>query len=208
LTIQHENPDAIAPGNPFVVPPLRTKRLLIRELTEADLQHCNDLFVDIAWNDPALAPEEELSQRLAWLSWTIGGYRQLARLYQPPLGERAITDGATGEFLGLVGYAPSFEPFERLATFGESPMAGRTMELGLFWAVRTSAQRNGYATEAALALIKYAFRTLAVGRIIATTEHENLASIEVMRRLGMQIDRYPLVHPGLQVVGILRAPPS
>ena len=69
------------------------------------------------------------------------------------------------------------------------------MELGLFWAVHSNAQGNGYATEVASALIEHAFRTMAVDRIIATTEHENLASIQVMRRLGMQIDRYAGVHP-------------
>lgn len=208
LTTQHETAAAIASGNPFFVPPLKTQRLLIRELEAADLQNCQALFVDIGWNDPTLTPEEDLAQRRDWLGWTISGYRQFARLYQPPLGERAITERATGEFLGLVGYVPSFEPFERLASFGANPSAGRTMELGLFWAVRTKAQGQGYATEAASALIANAFETMAVARIIATTEHENQPSIQVMRRLGMQINRYAGAHPGLQTVGVLKAPPS
>lgn len=208
LTTQQETAGAIAPANPFIVPPLKTERLLIRELEAADLDDCQALFVDIAWTDPALTPEEDLAERRAWLGWSIAGYRQFARLYQPPLGERAITDGATGEFLGLVGYVPSFAPFERLASLGENPSAGSTMELGLFWALRTSAQGLGYASEAAGALIARAFQTMAVERIIATTEHENLASIAVMRRLGMRIDRYAGDHPGLQVVGVLRAPAS
>ncbi len=207
-TQQQETAGAIASANPFAVPPLKTERLLIRELAASDLDDCQALYVDIAWTDPALTPEEDLAERRAWLAWTIGGYRQFARLYQPPLGERAIIDRATGQFLGLVGYVPSFEPFERLASFGENEGAGRTMELGLFWAMRTSAQGQGYATEAAGALIAHAFGAMAVGRIIATTEHENLASIAVMRRLGMRIDSYAGVHPGLQVVGVLRAPAS
>jgi RimJ/RimL family protein N-acetyltransferase len=208
LTSHPEPQDARASSNPFFVPPLRTERLLIRELEETDLNSCVDLFVDIAWNNPELTPEEDSAQRLGWLRWTIGGYRQFAQLYQPPLGERAIIHASTGEFLGLVGYVPSFEPFERLAAFGDNAKAGRTMELGLFWALHTKAQGKGYATEAAAALVEHAFTTLAVDRIIATTEHDNLASVEVMRRLGMQIEKYTKVHPGLQVVGLLTAPAS
>lgn len=208
LTTQQDTAGATASGNPFLVPPLKTERLLIRDLQAGDLDDCQALFVDIAWTDPALTPEEDLAERRAWLTWSIDGYRQFARLYQPPLGERAIIERATGEFLGLVGYVPSFAPLERLASFGENPGAGRTMELGLFWALATSAQGRGYASEAAGALIAHAFGAMAVERIIATTEHENLASIAVMRRLGMQIDSYAGVHPGLQVVGVLRAPAS
>lgn len=195
----------VAADNPFVVPLLRTQRLLVRELEPSDLDACVALYADIGWNDPALSAEQDRVERSAWLRWTMDGYRQFARLYQPPLGERAIADADTGAFLGLVGYVPSFEPFERLTGLGERPAAGRSMELGLFWALSPSAQGRGYAAEAASALIGHAFRAMAADRIIATTSHDNLASIAVMRRLGMTIETYAGEHPGLQVVGMLKA---
>ena len=66
---------------------------------------------------------------------------------------------------------------------------------------------QGYATEAAQALIDFAFQQLRVKRLIATTEYDNAASIGVMRKLGMTIAQNPLPDPPwLQVVGILDHP--
>jgi RimJ/RimL family protein N-acetyltransferase len=187
------------------MPVLITPRLRIRPLELNDLQSCCDLFASIGWNDPTLGAEELVARRHSWLTWTIAGYRELERLYQPPLGERAIVSRSDDRFIGLVGYVPSFEPFKRLKSFGENSQAGRSMELGLFWALRKDAHGHGFATEAATALVTYAFTAMAVDRIIATTKHDNLASIAVMRRLKMSIDVYGLPHPGLQIVGTLRA---
>ncbi|MGH2520966.1 MAG: GNAT family N-acetyltransferase, partial [Anaerolineales bacterium] len=62
----------------------------------------------------------------------------------------------------------------------------------------------GYATEAARALIGYAFRELNLRRIVATTDYTNEASIAVMRRLGMRIEKNPYPEPEwFQVVGVL-----
>src|SRR5260370_1314078 len=63
---------------------------------------------------------------------------------------------------------------------------------------------QGYATEAAQALINYAFTQLHLKRIVATTTYENEASIGVMRKVGMRIEKNPSPDPsGFQAVGIL-----
>jgi hypothetical protein len=49
------------------------------------------------------------------------------------------------------------------------------------------------------------FTAMATDRIIATTQHENPASIAVMLRLKTNIDVYGLPHLGLQIVGRSRA---
>jgi RimJ/RimL family protein N-acetyltransferase len=78
---------------------------------------------------------------------------------------------------------------------------------GLYWAVAPSQQRRGYATEAGRALIDHAFGRLKLDRIVATTTYDNVASIGVMQKLGMQIDRNPYPDPPwLQVVGVLSHP--
>jgi len=188
--------------NPFAVPVLTTGRLQIRRLVADDLPSIHWLFEAIGWGEPTAAGRD---MRQSWLGWTIAAYDGHERLYQPPLGERAVVAREDGRFLGLVGYVPSFEPFARLPSWGGVPDAGRTMELGLFWALHPSAQGQGFATEAAGALIDHAFLAMAVGRIVATTTHDNAASIAVMRRLGMAVDRYDQPHPGLQVVGVRKA---
>ncbi len=55
--------------------------------------------------------------------------------------------------------------------------------------------------------MNYAFDTLRVRRIVATTEHDNAGSQGVMRRLGMRLERNPFPEPPwLQVVGVLDNP--
>ena len=65
-------------------------------------------------------------------------------------------------------------------------------------------QGQGYATEAARALVDYAFQHLRLKRIIATTTYAKAASMGVMRKLGMHLERNPYPEPPwLQVVGVL-----
>ena len=76
--------------------------------------------------------------------------------------------------------------------------------MGLYWAVAPSYRRLGLASEAAAALIGHAFAELHLARVVATTERENVASIGVMRRLGMRVEENPEPEPAwFQVVGVL-----
>lgn len=140
-----------------------------------------------------------------WLEWTVAGYDQLEALTSPPYGERAIQLRG-GPVVGLVGLVPSLGPFGRLPGFGGDPST-RTLlrpEVGLYWAVDPQHRGNGYATEAARALVDWAFGHLELARIVAMTTHDNAASQAVMRRLGMRIERNPDPEPAwFQVVGWL-----
>jgi RimJ/RimL family protein N-acetyltransferase len=188
------------------VPVLTTQRLIVRPLNDADAELVHRLFIDIGWVDATLPKTEVYSRRRSWLDWTQAGYREFERLYQPPLGDRAVTLKDGGDLIGLVGLVPSFAPFGQLPGFGGAAKALRTMEMGLFWALSPAAQGQGYATEAARALSDWAFDGLLLERLVATTEHDNIASISVMRRLGMRIETNPQPDPPwLQTVGVLRA---
>ncbi len=56
-------------------------------------------------------------------------------------------------------------------------------------------------------MLDYAFGEMRLKRIVATTTYDNTASIGVMRKLGMQIERNPQDDPPwLQVVGLLNHP--
>ena len=99
--------------------------------------------------------------------------------------------------------------FEQLPELCESSDAGyyNTPEVGLFWAIDPEHQRQGYATEAAKAMIDHAFEHMHLKRILATTEFSNIASQGVMRKLGMQLARNSSRHPShLEIVGILLNP--
>jgi RimJ/RimL family protein N-acetyltransferase len=62
--------------------------------------------------------------------------------------------------------------------------APRTYEIG--WVFDRAYHGQGYATEAAVALLQYGFEALHLHRIIATCQPENVASCRVMEKLGMR----------------------
>jgi ribosomal-protein-alanine N-acetyltransferase len=191
------------------VPPLQTERLIIRPFTLNDLDDIHQLLdIDLAAADFGTEGATSRDERQKWLQWTVMNYEELAKLYQPPYGDRAVTLKQTGQMIGACGYVPSFGPFEQLPSFhltiDNAIERLCTPEFGLFYAFSPAFQRKGYATEAARALVDYAFTQLHVQRIVATTTHDNAASMGVMRKLGMRIEKNPLSDPPwFQVVGIL-----
>jgi RimJ/RimL family protein N-acetyltransferase len=181
--------------------PLETPRLLVRPFTEGDF----DAVVRV--HDDCFGPSPR-AEREAWLAWSVRNYRALAQLGQPPYGDYAVALKDGGAVVGSVGLVPSFGPFEKLPWF-RSRLRGRpsglfTPEMGLFWAIGAPHRGSGYATEAAGAIARFAFETLRVERLVATTEHSNAPSIGVMRRLGMSIETNPDPEPQwFQTVGVL-----
>jgi len=184
------------------MPLLESKRLHIRELTEDDLETVHRILLAGFPSDPPVT----LNIRLTWLRWTILSYEQLALLYQPPYGERAIAHKQSQDLIGACGLVPLLMPFgmlPSLADRGVSPESGYSPEVGLFWAIALEHQRHGYATEAARALIDYGFGVMHLKRIVATTGSDNAASMRVMQKAGMRLERIPGANPHwMQVVGL------
>jgi hypothetical protein len=48
------------------------------------------------------------------LRWSVLNEAQLARLYQPPYGDRAVVLKSSQELIGACGFVPSFGPFGQL----------------------------------------------------------------------------------------------
>jgi ribosomal-protein-alanine N-acetyltransferase len=193
------------------MPLLETARLRIRSLTLDDLAAIHRILdVELAEAEFGSEGALTLAEREAWLRWTVLNYEQLGQLYQPPYGERAISLRATGQLIGAVGFAPAMGPWEQLPGLaGGSPRPHQrfTPAFGMYWAVAPAFQGQGYATEAARAMIDYAFQHLNLARVIATTNHDNVASQGVMRRLGMRLEKNPFPDPPwFQVVGVLDHP--
>ena len=85
-----------------------------------------------------------------------------------------------GQFTGWAGlsYLPEFD---------EVDLGYRL--LPKFWG-------GGIATEASHAILNYGFEVLNLKRIIAIAMKENIASIRVMEKVGMQFDKYAPYEPG------------
>jgi [ribosomal protein S5]-alanine N-acetyltransferase len=180
---------------------LETARLLIRPFAREDADAFRRLH-DEAFGAGSYGSEDQV--RLL-LEYNVVADAAHAALHQPPYEDRAIVLKKENSLVGSVGLAPCLAPFGRLPSFDGT--RGRTAEVGLFWALFPAHQGKGYATEAARAMVAYAFAELDLARIVATTEHDNLRSIAVMRRLGMTIERNPVAEPPwFQTVGVLANP--
>ena len=187
---------------------LETSRLIIRPFVRDDLivihRILNETFGDP--NKTEYLPADKLDERRSWLEWQLLNQEWFPKLHQPPYGDLAISLKSSNQVIGSIGYVPCLDSFEQIPEISEaSPPSGyNTTEFGLFWVIDPKHQRQGYATEAAQAMIDNAFKQLRVKRVIATTEYANVASQNVMRKIGMRLTRNPLPEPPwLQVVGVL-----
>ena len=181
------------------MPTLHGARVHIRPFTANDLVAALALFDDVS--DGSHVEPSVRARRNAWLAWATSNHDELARLDQPPYGDRAIILTASDTIIGAIGLVPCLDVYGQA---GIGPDDGRSRaEMGLFWMVHPHYQGKGYATEAGQLLVRYAMDELRIERIIATTDYDNHASQAVMRKLGMDIRRNSqTTPPWLQLVGV------
>ena len=185
---------------------LETPRLLIRSFFLEDLPAIHRILEQTFGAGDKGTEDSALQERRSWLQWSILNQEWFPKLHQPPYGDRAVVLKTTGELIGSVGYVPLLDVYDQIPELATAatPSGFTTPEFGLFWVIDPQHQQQGYATEAAQAMIDYAFNDLRIKRVIATTGYSNLASQAVMKKLGMKLARNPTPQPiWLQVVGIL-----
>ena len=174
---------------------LRTKRLTIRPFSMDDLETAHRVLDgEIQWDgvDVSLQQRRQALQRYIMLAdWHDG-----SRLF----GARAIMLKAREQVIGLCGFHPwMWTPSQKalfwpgLLSVPETPDAytHASLELSILYGLSNKHRGQGYATEAANALVAYAFETLQVKRVFADTTRSNVPSINVMKRAGMRIALHP-----------------
>lgn len=140
--------------------PLQTARLVLRPMTPADWPAIHRYMSDpvvTRWLPAGLMDE---AQTQAWTRKNAGRSAKAV----------AVIERASGQLVGHIDFHP---------WFGHA-----THEIG--WAIAADRQGRGYATEAARAMIDFAFAALRCHRMIATCQPQNVASWRVMERLGMR----------------------
>jgi RimJ/RimL family protein N-acetyltransferase len=105
----------------------------------------------------------------------------------------AVELKATKEFAGFTGLNIPFFP--------DLPFYPCT-EIG--WRLARQFWGQGYATEAAQASLKFAFKNLGLEEVVAFTPVLNLRSSKVMQRLGMINTEQNFLHPAIPVGHNLR----
>lgn len=140
--------------------PLKTPRLIIRRFRPDDWEAVYDYM-----SDPDVTvylPEGQLGKEEVRAFVAKNGDEGGAAL--------AVLLKDEGLLAGHMLFHPWFAP--------------RTHEIG--WVFNQEYQGQGYATEAARALLRYGFETLQLHRVIATCQPENTPSYRVMEKLGMR----------------------
>jgi len=147
---------------------LETERLILRTAQEGDV----DLF-DKHLNTPNMrrhlgGPHErhEIEQYEA---------KSEANFAQHGFGWMAMMEKATGEFVGQCG-------LKRVDAKG----ASFTGDFEIGWMVREDRWRRGYAREAVLATLDWAFTRHAASHVVALTSEANEASWRFMEAIGLK----------------------
>lgn len=190
------------------MPILETARLRIRPVQMSDFEAIHQLYYRLSWTSEELSEDELRANHHDYVLWLSLNHRELARLSQPPYGDRAIILRETNALIGMCGVVPYVAGFHVFPSFGGTREGLSQAEVGLMWAISPDQQRQGYATETARALIDYIFGEMRLQRIIATTGYDNIASQGVMRKVGMRVEENPFRDPPwMQVLGILANAP-
>ena len=157
---------------------IETDRLIIRPWKEADFPAFAAMNNDplVMEHFPSILSEAESRQ----LFETIN-----QRITQNGYGFWACELTATQEAIGFVGLN---EPSDQ---FYFSPC----IEIG--WRLRSQYWRQGYAKEAASAVLHFAFETLKLDQVVAFTAITNIPSQGLMQALGMTKLPENFLHPRL-----------
>jgi RimJ/RimL family protein N-acetyltransferase len=188
----------------YRIPVLETKRLTIRPFQLDDLQDWHRIG-ELCWHDGSrIHDEQAIAETRDWLQWQVLNERFKCKWWS----DKAIVLKSTHQLIGMIGFVPAFAPYNKLPPLhlDEVPIDSCHMEVSIQWAIDPLHQRQGYASEAAKAMIEFMFNNgdLCIWRIIADTDFDNVASQGVMRRLGMRLARNETGQPDwLQVVGVL-----
>lgn len=115
-----------------------------------------------------------LDDEVVGVAWVEREVRRSRALFEKlGCGLWAIRPHEASSIVGLVGFRYFFEP----------------PQLQLLYLLLPSHWGRGLATEAAAAVVEYAFEELGFERVVAATDIPNEASIRVMERLGMELER-------------------
>ncbi len=151
-----------APTGPTGRDVIETHRLLLRPVSQGDLDDLAELYGDPEVTRFVSRLDRSQTQdhlRRAERSWQERGH-----------GTFAVLDGASGRFVGRVS-------LRYWGQFDET-------EVG--WVLRRDAWNHGYATEAGHACLDWAFTHLAIPYLTAMVHPDNVRSSRVAERLGMQ----------------------
>ncbi len=147
------------------IPTLETERLILREWRDSDITN----FAKFQLDKTAarfVRPNDSIGE--AWRAMAYMSGHWLLRGY----GNWSLERKDTGEHIGRCGHY--------------FPMEWPEPEVG--WCIYTEHQRQGFATEAALAALAHAYQKLGWTTAISLIADENAASMRLAKKLGAKFE--------------------
>jgi len=157
---------------------VETNRLILRQWRESDklLFAAINADVKVMEHFPSTLSSKQSDASVARFSQQIEGQGW---------GFWAAEHRDTGEFIGFIGinYVADGLPFAPCVDIG--------------WRLARAHWGAGFATEGAAASLKFAFTQTGIKEVVSMTPTTNLASENVMRKLGMRNSHQNFNHPAL-----------
>lgn len=147
--------------------PNETRRLRFREMSTDDLDDMADLLGDPRVMEYYPHPKNR-TEAAGWIDWNVRNYAE----YFHGLW---VIETHAGEFIGDCGLT------------WQKVDGTPALELG--YHVKGSAQKFGYATEAAVACRDYAGSHALASRLVSIIHQDNRSSQRVAEKVGMRLDR-------------------
>lgn len=149
-----------------------TERLILRELLTTDIDGMFELDSDpvvhkYLGNNPIKTKEEAIK--------AISFIRQ--QYVERGVGRWAVIEKATGEFTGWSGLKLNKKDEELNGKFNFYDVGYRFIPR--YWG-------KGYATESAIAALKYGFETMNLQTIVGAAEQENIGSNKILKKIGLK----------------------
>jgi RimJ/RimL family protein N-acetyltransferase len=150
---------------------LRTERLVLRELDESDAQRMSEI--------------EALPEVSRYSTGNRGNLSEAAEYIRGILVESAEIPRRTFDFaITLEGHY--------IGRIGMKRSDAELRAAEIWYVVDPPYQGKGYATEAARALIGFAFEQLGLHRVWADADPRNPPSLRVMERIGLRREAHHL----------------
>ncbi len=149
--------------------------------------------------EPLVTPRLRLRRSRPEDAETISAYRSDPEVHRYQGWERTDPDGVRGEIEEMASRAPGApggwmqlsveerETGQLVGDVGLSPVDDEPYVIKIGYTMSPPFQGRGYATEAVAALIAYAFGTLRADVVRAYASADNLPSIRVAEKVGMQL---------------------
>lgn len=160
---------------------LETERLILRQFTEADADNLFALDSEPEvqrWGNGGNQVNYQVIKTQILPKW-ISYYRKYEHY-----GIWAVVEKSSNQFIGWFHFYPAIEN-----KFGVELNIVTDAEIALGYRLHTSSWGQGYATEGSRDLVSKGFTEWDVKRVVSWTLRDNKASIRVMEKVGLKLEK-------------------